>query len=157
VGGGGGTDSRSVRYTDCEPKESRIWLNLGFSYQKAGEDPDRDFPRVTLWAIKPSIDFRLFTIAERVGVEWGFAYGINHFGGDAFPDFWRMSFEPIRVGALILPGEAPFQIQARFTTTYFVDGFTAADFGSSGDFEARGDLVPAIYVGVVFDLRAPFD
>lgn len=149
-----GGETTAIRYTQCSLNGEKIWLNLGVSYVRAGEEPARDFPSVAIFALEQSVDLRVARLESvPFDFEWGFGWGIHQFRGDEFDDFWRMSFDPIRLGIVWRAANA-LHVQGRFTTTYFVDGFTAADFGSTSDFEARGELVPAIVVSFAVNVSS---
>lgn len=147
-----GSGQDTVRFKECDFEDSRIWLNLGGGYSKtgAGTRDDLDYPAMSLWTFEPSLDIRLFKI-EWFSFEWGFATGLHRFKSDGFNNFWRVSLQPIRVGIKVNFSPSS-QIVVRISGTYFVDGFTAADFGDpNGAFVSRGELLPAAFISYKHD------
>ena len=139
---------RAIDFKKCRDDTS-VWLNVGGGYLRTGADTreDLEYRAISIWTFEPSIDWRLpFDIEDTLFFEWGIGTGLHRFRSDGFPDFWRVSLQPLRLGFVVkLPD--PWEVTARLTGTYFVDGFTAADFGDpDGTFVSRGELVPAAFI-----------
>ncbi len=143
IGGG----QEAVRIKGCDFENPRIWLNLGGGYASTGADTraDLDYPAMSLWTFEPSVDIRLYQIG-RFSFEWGFATGLHRFKSDGFQNFWRVSLQPVRFGIKVNITSYS-QVVARISGTYFIDGFTAADFGDlDGTFVSRGELLATVFV-----------
>ncbi len=142
-----GSGGETVRIKECDFDNPRIWFNLGGgrATTDAGTREDLDYPAMSLWTFEPSLDIRLFKI-DWFSFEWGFATGLHRFKSDGFQDFWRVSLQPIRFGVK-MNIKSYSQIVVRISGTYFIDGFTAADFGDlNGTFVSRGELLATVFV-----------
>ena len=140
---------RAIDFNRCRD-DTNVWLNVGGGYMRTGADTrgDLEYQSMSIWTFEPAVDWRLpFDIGDTLFFEWGIGTGLHRFRSEGFPDFWRVSLQPIRLGVVVEVADH-WEMQLRFTGTYFIDGFTAADFGDlNGTFVARGELSPSVFVG----------
>ena len=145
--------------TPLTSNEGWVFVTFTFSNLESEDNQLRYDPsvteeqkEVTIQSYQFSLDYRL-----HAGLDVGVGLGFNQFKGDVFPNFWRGSFDPIRVvwrpiaffieqatwpetGAVRLSLQDLVQI--KFRATHFFGDFTAEDFGAlPGTFRESGEVL----------------
>jgi hypothetical protein len=137
----------------CRTGEADVWLNVGASYARTGEEASAELvsPSLQQISIEPSVDIRLhnFRLFEKNSpIYFGIGMGFHHFWGEDV-SLDRGSVEA-RVGILFPVGER--SVGVRYAHRVFLGGFDARDFGDPiGTFATEGnDGLHTIYFHVTF-------
>ena len=179
--GQGASATANASSREQEPAPAERDANLGLFVNNDCLDANLRKPRVSftlqvgqLWSLDNTLPYEGVPPGQEPGVrilmivpaistpvmrflDVGAGLGVARFSGedDAFDAFWRAAVQPVRVTVRPLSffrtGYRWEALEMRMNATVFTGRFTAADFGATGSFNERGELLweRIIYVDVL--------